>query len=255
MNDRGYERDNPRAELGIETSPRKGKRSVLKPGVNDLATKRPDIAAQWDHELNGDFNPDMVTCASHKKAWWKCKRGHKWKAIIANRTYRGSGCPYCAGEKVLAGFNDLATRRPDIAAQWDHELNASVEPNMVTVSSSRKVWWRCAKGHSWQTTVANRTKKNGSGCPYCTNRKVMPGYNDMATMFPEVAKEWDYERNGALSPDMVVAGSNVIAWWRCPKGHRWQAKIMNRTYNRNKCPECSESNCRTHAGAQIEPEQ
>lgn len=68
----------------------------VKQGVNDLKTTHPDIAKQWDN-LNNDFkNIHNVSAGSNKRANWICNAcGHKWNAIINNRT-RGSGCPDCA---------------------------------------------------------------------------------------------------------------------------------------------------------------
>lgn len=37
-------------------------------------------------------------------------------------------------------------------------------------------------------------------CPYCTGRKVLAGFNDLASLFPKLAKEWDAELNGAAAP-------------------------------------------------------
>lgn len=64
--------------------------------------------------------------------------------------------PFCAGREVLAGFNDLASTHPALSAQWDWEKNFDLTPQMVMVGNSRKVWWRCEKGHSWQATIASR---------------------------------------------------------------------------------------------------
>ncbi|MFR8347583.1 MAG: zinc-ribbon domain-containing protein, partial [Mediterraneibacter gnavus] len=55
---------------------------------------------------------------SHKKVIWRCKKGHEWEAVVKSRTINKTGCPYCSHNKVLAGFNDLATLLPDIAAEW-----------------------------------------------------------------------------------------------------------------------------------------
>lgn len=70
-------------------------------GVNDLVTwcKENDkqyILDEWDYELNGNLRPEMFTFGSHKKINWKCKKGHKWIAVIKNRTrYKGNMCPEC----------------------------------------------------------------------------------------------------------------------------------------------------------------
>ena len=104
-------------------------------------------------------------------------------------------------------------------------------------------------GHSWQ--AAPYTRASGAGCPYCTNRRVLPGFNDLATTHPRLAREWDCARNGALMPEAVTYGSNKRVWWRCAWGHVWRAAIFSRTRERAAgCPVCMgtvKANLRTEA--------
>ena len=66
---------------------------------------------------------------------------------------KGVGCPYCAGRKVLVGFNDLETLEPELAPQWHPSLNGTLTPRMVTTGSHQKVWWQCEKFRVWEATV------------------------------------------------------------------------------------------------------
>ena len=61
----------------------------------------------------------------------------------------------------------------------------------------------------------------------------------LAVEFPEVAKEWDYEKNNGLTPEEVSSGSNKKIWWKCEKGHTWQANIYSRTGLGCRCPYCA----------------
>ena len=211
----------------------------IHPAENDLASHFPDIATQWHPTRNAPLTPDMLAPGSRRKVWWICEKGHTWQASVASRTSGGCGCPVCAGKAVLPGENDLASCFPDIAAQWHPTLNGTLSPDQVTACSNRKVWWRCEKGHPYQATVSARTS-GGSGCPYCTGRKVLPGFNDLATVEPLVAAQWHPTLNGALSPEMVTAGSHRKVWWMCDQGHVWQAVIHSRTgAQKAGCPVCS----------------
>ena len=89
---------------------------------NSLEIVNPELAKQWHPTLNGDLKPDAVTFGSHKKVWWLCDKNHEWEAVIGDRS-NGSGCGVCSGNKVLIGFNDLQTLKPDLAAQWHPILN------------------------------------------------------------------------------------------------------------------------------------
>ena len=139
-------------------------------GENDLASLFPAIAAQWHPTKNETLTPRQVTPSSNRKVWWLCPLGHTYQSIVAARVQRSSGCPYCAGRKVLPGFNDLATVEPEVARQWHPTLNGTLTPEMVTGGSSRKVWWECGQGHVWKAAISSRTGPKKCGCPVCAGR-------------------------------------------------------------------------------------
>ena len=191
-----------------------------------LSVTHPNFLAEWDYEKNAPLSPDDVTYGSKKKVFWICNKGHRWETMVYKRASCGHGCPICAGREVLADYNDLAKVMPEIAKEWDYELNGSLTPHDVTKSSGKKVWWRCSKGHKWQTSVAIRTR--GSGCPYCAGKKVVPGENDLASQFPQIAVEWNYEKNIPLTPKDITTGSGKKVWWTGQCGHVWQTSVNNR---------------------------
>jgi len=143
------------------------------PGENDLASQFPAIASQWHPTKNGSLSPEGVTPYSNRKVWWRCSLGHEYTAAVSARTMNGSDCPYCAGHKVLAGFNDLATLEPKVAAQWHPTLNGTLTAEMVTVGSHRKVWWLCPEGHIWKAVIYSRAGPQKCGCPVCAGRVSM----------------------------------------------------------------------------------
>ena len=90
-------------------------------GVNDLATKCPKISAMWS--AKNTYTPSEVSVGSNKKAWFvcpDCKQEFEARVFhIARSLMRGNtGCPVCAGLKVVPGINDLATKCPKIFAMW-----------------------------------------------------------------------------------------------------------------------------------------
>lgn len=227
---------------------------VVLPGFNDLATTYPTLASEWDTEKNGTLTPQQVSAGSGIKVWWRCKKGHSWKAVIASRA-GGCSCPVCANRIILPGFNDLATTHPVLAAEWNDERNGDLTPQRISYGYDKKVWWRCSLGHEWKATPISRIRM-AAGCPICSGYAVQKGYNDLETLYPLIAAEWNYEKNDALTPDQVVAGSNRLVWWCCSLGHEWRAAIVDRTVGTNGCPYCS--NRKVLAGfndlATLEPE-
>ena len=196
----------------------------------------PKLMAEWNWEKNTSIDPSQFALGSNKKVWWKCEKGHEWQAIIANRNH-GHKCPYCSGKKVLKGYNDLQTLNPTLAIEWNYDKNSGLLPVDVTPGSNKIVWWICNKGHEWQASINRRS--NVSGCPYCSGRKALKGYNDLQTINPDVAKEWNYEKNNGLLPTDVTPGSNKKVWWICNKGHEWQVPVVNRL--KSNCPYCAGS--------------
>ena len=192
-------------------------------GFNDLQTKFPDIAAdayEWD--------PSIVMPGTDQKKDWKCKEGHIYSSTVSSRTTNGNGCVVCSGLQVLAGFNDLQTKFPDVAAdayEWD--------PSTVVPGTHQKKDWKCEKGHIYSSTVNSRTSQ-GCGCPFCSGRQVLTGFNDLKTKFPDIAAEaygWD--------PSTVVTGTMQKKDWKCKEGHIYSSLVSSRSSNKRGCPVCS----------------
>lgn len=208
-------------------------------GYNDLASAAaPELLAEWDWEKNGELRPESVTPCSRRNVWWRhtATRGektsvHSWQAAPADRI-RGRGCSICAGKQILPGDNDLATTHPHLLTEWDWEQNP-MAPTEISYGYDKKVWWRHtvqdSQGRQWlhsgQASPNSRTNRS-SGCPYCANKKVLPGYNDLATAFPELAARWDQTRNGGLTARDVTPASSRRVYWTDRKGPR---KICDRT--------------------------
>lgn len=337
------------------------------PGFNDLATLYPDLLREWDYQKN-TVKPDTVAPANAKKYWWLCPKGHSYEAAVSSRTRLKTGCPYCANQKLLKGFNDFETLYPDLALEWDYEKNEGKKPSDYISGSETYAWWKCRKGHSWHTMISTRV--SGTGCPTCAkeyktsvpeqavfyycskyysdavNRyqpdwlgrseldvyipslctaieydgrvwhkdvekdiqknklctengiRVLrirePGlqlfnedcigfekisYDSLSTAistlliklgisspdvnvsrdldnvyalmdyqekeqsisnkYPQIAAEWDYERNSKyLSPQTVNCNAKILAYWICPLGHRYEARIEHRTRSGSGCPIC-----------------
>lgn len=122
----------------------------------------------------------------------------------------------------------LSVTHPELATQaegWD--------PTTISAGSNKKLNWRCGLGHEWATTPNNRAQQS-SGCPFCSGKRALAGFNDLATTHPELARDaigWD--------PTSVRAGSGKKVSWQCCAGHRWEAIVKNRALKKVGCPICS----------------
>lgn len=203
-------------------------------GVTDLASHRElnHLLREWDFERNS-ITPNDVTPMSSRRIYWtgeKC--GHSWQQPVSARAL-GQGCPYCAGVKILVGFNDLGTTHPEIANLWHPDNTFS--PNEVTPGSNKKAKLLFPCSHVWENKIVEFTRKSGK-CPYCAGSLFLSGYNDLATTHPDLASEWHPTKN-TLLPTEVMAGSGKKAWWLGQCGHEWEAQINSRKRG-NGCSQC-----------------
>ena len=197
-----------------------------------------ELMREWDVEKNSTlgFDPNTLGEASHTKVWWRCENGHSWDAMISNRVKHNRGCPYCSHQLPIPGETDLASQYPELAKEW-HPTKNKVSPTEVMPRTHKKAWWVCAKGHEWEAVIGSRV--SGVGCPYCANKKVLKGFNDLATINPELAKEWHPSKNGELSAEDVTPASGEKVWWICSYGHEYQAQVCARKAGSG-CPKCSD---------------
>ena len=200
---------------------------------NSISIMRPELIREWSGK-NLPLTPDEVSYGSNKLYWWVGSCGHEWQTSVKARSH-GEKCPICSNARIIPGINDLHTLRPELWREWS-EKNAPIEPTMLSIGSHQKVKWRCSEGHEWTASVKSRTV-NKTGCPYCSHNAVLSGYNDLETLFPEVAKEWS-DKNLPLHPSQVTAYANKKVWWQCEHGHEWDTLISTRSYG-SKCPYCS----------------
>lgn len=194
------------------------------PGYNDMATTRPDLAA----ELVGT-DPTTVLAGTGKRLLWACPRHEQPYEASGEARVDGDGCGICKGLQIAVGYNDLATTHPELAAEL-----IGTDPKTVVAFSHVKVLWRCPNhDEPYQASVANRA--NGRGCGYCRGFQVLPGYNDMATTHPELAAELQ-----DADPKRVLAGARVRYSWKCRRcGHSWHAMGYQRSIGGSGCPKCA----------------
>jgi uncharacterized OB-fold protein len=196
-----------------------------------LAEARPDLAAQLVDE-----DPTKVSIGSGRTLLWRCpNHDEPFPQVVGNRV-KGHGCCYCAGKRVLVGYNDLATTHPDLVA----DLVDPAEAQTVTAGSDIELSWRCPN-HDEPYLLRASHRTNGIGCGYCAHQKVLPGYNDLATERPDLAAELV-----GTDPTTVVAGTGAKLRWACPDhGHEYEATGAVRLRGSG-CPYCA--NKRVSAG-------
>ena len=190
-----------------------------------LSVTHPELAKEavgWD--------PAEITAGSNRVLNWKCPKGHNFETRISHRTTGKSVCPVCSNYKVLIGFNDLLTTHPEIAKEavgWD--------PTTIIAGTHSRKTWKCPKQHTYTAQVVSRTGIDKTGCPFCDNKKVLKGFNDLKTTHPQVA-----ELASGWDPSTVIAGSKIKKKWLCLEGHTYMTQISSKTRDLStNCPVCS----------------
>ena len=105
--------------------------------------------------------------------------------------------------------NSLVEVHPELVAEWS-EKNLPLTPDSITFGSNKKVWWKGACGHEWETSV--KARSNGEKCPICSGARVIERINDLATLKPELAQEWS-EKN-EIKPSRIKNKSACFCFWK-----------------------------------------
>ncbi len=202
--------------------------------ADNLVRMIPVLAAEWDIAGNLPMRPEHVTRGTSTKVWWRCRTcHHRWTAAVADR-WNGHGCPECKKETLRRLYQQpkpgrsLLAVAPEVAREWHPTLNGELGPADLSVGSSRRVWWLCANGHSYESAVDQRVKVKRP-CRSCSSLEYR---------YPALSAEWHPTLNGDLTPCDVESGSHRKVWWRCPGGHEWLAEVRLRTCRGSGCPVC-----------------
>ena len=195
---------------------------------NELVINEPTLLEDWDYSRNNEIGlyPDKVTTGSNKKAFWICKNcGNSYPATVKSKSKSKYGCPNCV--RKYAGINSrktktvgiasLAESHPHLVAEWLECEDESLTPYNATAGSGKRVKWQCQTCNGIYTAIiANRALKN-SNCPYCAGIKALSGFNDLATVNPQLAEEWS-PRNDSLPSDFLPFSHQKV-YWICYAGH------------------------------------
>ncbi|WHX25121.1 zinc-ribbon domain-containing protein [Virgibacillus halodenitrificans] len=206
---------------------------------NNLSNQYPNLAKEWDYDLNGDLKPGNVPPKGRAYVFWKCKKGHSYRAKIASRA-NGSGCPYCKGAKV-SFERSIAGKRQELLAMWDFKKN-KISPDQVLAGSNKKFFWICDKGHSFDAPPKQMARKRTTnGCPYCRGLRVNKK-NSLATLYPTLVDEWiECVNDISITPNDVTPGcSSKKVQWRCKRGHMWVTTPKHRALAKTGCPKCKQ---------------
>lgn len=204
------------------------KRSAY-PGETDIATVAPWLTKQFKY-------PERATKylpSSNIKEVFVCSNGHERTQTIAS-AFKGSGCKYCAGLAASEGnnFNSLEPEKSkhlkDYSVGFKYTRKSEAETTFI-----------CNLGHEFVSTFARVTGSQSfeNVCPYCSNRKVLVGFNDLWTTHPDVAVKLLDQTDGYKYTKGVKDKIHFV----CKRGHSYSSAVHHATSkNPTGCPQCYE---------------
>lgn len=205
---------------------------------NAMLKVKPELWVEWDFKKNDELGYDIwkVSQGSNKEVYWTClKCNSQYHNMITDRVNRDSKCSYCSGRKVNH-TNSLSSLNTILASEWHPSKNGNLTPHNFTCHSSEKVWWLGKCGHEWEARITNRSR--GNGCPYCANKKLLVGFNDMWTTNPELAGQLANPEDGYR----YMQRSRKKVDWRCSNCNTVvkNKNIFHTYYQGLSCPNCSD---------------
>ena len=230
-----------RMMTGEASCPYCNNRRVL-PGFNSLAAKCPDIAWLWSSQ--NAKTADEVLYNSAEIALWICPecRG-EFSSAVGKMSVGGGDCPYCNDRRVLPGYNSLAARYPEIARLWSPQNTKSADE--VLYNARESALWLCPECHGEFSSPVEKMTVGDGDCPYCNNRRVLPGFNSFAAKHKDLLVEWDYVSNYILAdPDQILDSCQIPVWWKCPenKDHEYrmspETRLTFQVRKKKSCPYC-----------------
>ncbi|MFT7287901.1 MAG: hypothetical protein ACI87W_002016 [Halieaceae bacterium] len=190
-------------------------------GTATLPEAFPEIASEWDYELNLR-SPQEFAPGSQRVACWRCPNGHSWSSPICHRTSAARHPASCQQCKAIA-FS-----APELAAQLHPTLNPPGIAEKVRKGSSEVLFWQCELGHIFSAAVSARLRRTyPASCDKCRS---------IAVKAPELIEAcWAFELNGQHDPEVLTSSNSQEVWWvRVDRLHIKPAKRQAEHFERKR---------------------
>lgn len=214
-------------------------------GYNTLADIHPELSSYWSSKNIQKIDEITLSEAKNKKYIWLCdccnlEFNEKLSIVLdkfSNIKYREFKiiCPYC-NKKIPKPEESLGYKKPFLKSEWLDNINGDIYN--IFSNSNDIIEWICRKCHrNFKAKISNRAEDDEC-CPYCSNRKLIKGTNDLATTHPHLIKEWSSLNDRQLS--CLTNKSTYKAWWKCSvcKGEYQQTVKKKILMKESCCPYC-----------------
>lgn len=213
-------------------------------GYNTISDIHPELTSYWSSKNTQKIDEVTLSEAKNKKYIWLCdccnlEFNEKLSIVldkfsnINNRELKKI-CPYC-NKKIPKPEESLGYKKPFLKSEWLENINGDIYN--VFSNSNDIIEWICRKCHrNFKAKISNRAEDDKC-CPYCSNRILIKGINDLATTHPHLIKEWSNLNDRQLS--CLTNKSSYKAWWKCSVcSNTYQQVVSSKLISKTSCPYC-----------------
>lgn len=213
-------------------------------GYNTISDIHPELTSYWSSKNIQKIDEITLSEAKNKKYIWLCdccnlEFNEKLSIVldkfsnINNRELKKI-CPYC-NKKIPKPEESLGYKKPFLKSEWLENINGDIYN--VFSNSNDIIEWICRKCHrNFKAKISNRAEDDKC-CPYCSNRILIKGINDLATTHPHLIKEWSNLNDRQLS--CLTNKSSYKAWWKCSVcSNTYQQVVSSKLISKTSCPYC-----------------
>lgn len=182
----------------------------------------------WNGEIeilgmyDGNKKPIECRCAIHNIIWYP----------TPHDLLDGCGCNKCGHERVAQKIS----LTHDEFVKRVKEINCEFTVVGKYTNYDTNVDIRCKNGHIWSANPRNLLS-NYAGCPFCAGVSILIGFNDLATVRPDVAKMLKNQDDGKR----FTYGLNEKVEFICPQcGSIVKARIKHVCRRGLSCHYCAD---------------
>lgn len=208
-------------------------------GVNTLRDVYPQLAKYWKSCKTVSLHKFIPNESDNRQITWictDCNNTFEERFSSVLKQYKSSEdflisdiCPYCTGKMPNPELNALNKIKPYLIDEWLVKENGDMSKYFP--NSEECVKWKCKTCQGIFRASINKRQENDKCCPYCRGSVTLVGYNDLASTYPGLLKEWDYLNNVLLAdPKTLRKHSYKKVWWICQtdNSHRYIMTVSDR---------------------------
>jgi hypothetical protein len=199
--------------------------------------ERPSLVmALWAY-LRPTFDSLHAYVLGEHPSWRTVDHEYPLRTAIAEQLVQFHGTPDAMANYLAASGDDSLSYAKTMA-------RSTCVHDTVNIGPVRS--FTCSEGHTFDYLPPNQLPDTILAstfvptCGICAPNRVKPGKNDLVTLAPKIASQFDPLRNGGLTARNVAANSSIKRWWLCEAGHSHEVSPSHKTQPGYTCAICDD---------------